>query len=261
MTIPNSYYEWGLNVAPLFLRGAGCCSCSVAQSRPTLCDPRLPCPSLSPRVCSNSCPLSWWCYPSIFSSYPQSFPAPGSFPMSLFFTSFGQSIGASASASVLLVNIPGWFPLGLTGIWSPCCPRDSQESSPAPQFERISSSVLSLLYGPNLTSVQVGSPHYTMDLAVYITFHSTLCGSCCVWKENGPTVVEVRISGLLLHQLVHPHLPVSWPPWVLHLRCLHLLHAGANSSEDLLWETADSFSDSSFSPGWGRGVGLSLYTL
>ena len=197
----------------------------------------------------------------LFSSYPQSFPAPGSFPMSLFFTSFGQSIGASASASVLLVNVPGWFPLGLTGIWSPCCPRDSQESSPAPQFERISSSVLSLLYGPNLTSVQAGSPHYTMDFAIYITFHSTLCGSCCVWKENGSTVVEVRISGLLLHLLVHPHLPVSWPPWVLHLRCLHLLHVGATSSEDLLWETADSFKDSSFCPSWGRGVGLSLYTL
>ena len=82
---------------------------------------RLPYPSLSPRVCSNSCPLSWWCHPTIsssitpFSSRPQSFPAPGSFPVSRLFTSGGQSIGASASASVLPMNIQDWFPLGLTG--------------------------------------------------------------------------------------------------------------------------------------------------
>ena len=83
---------------------------------------RLPCPSLSPRVYSNSCPLSQWCYPTMsssaapFSSCPQSFPASGSFPMSQLFPSGGQSIGASAS--VLPVNIQGWFPLGLTGLIS-----------------------------------------------------------------------------------------------------------------------------------------------
>ena len=82
---------------------------------------RLPCLSLSPKVCSNSCPLNWWCHPTIsssvapFSSCPQSFPASGSFPMSKLFASGGQSIGASASASVLPMNIQGWFPLGLTG--------------------------------------------------------------------------------------------------------------------------------------------------
>ena len=81
---------------------------------------RLPCPSLSPGVCSNSCPLSWSCYPTIsssvdpFSSCPQSVPTSRSFPMSRLFTSLGQSIGASASASVLPVNIQGWFLLGLT---------------------------------------------------------------------------------------------------------------------------------------------------
>ena len=64
----------------------------------------------------------------------------------------GQSIGASASASVFLMNIQGWFPLGLTSLIS-CCPRDSQESSLAPQFESISSLVLSFLYGPTLTSI------------------------------------------------------------------------------------------------------------
>ena len=82
---------------------------------------RPPCPSLSPRVYSNPCPLSWWCHPTIsssvtpFSSCPQSFPASESFPMSQLFASGGQSIGASASASVLPLNIQGWFPLGLTG--------------------------------------------------------------------------------------------------------------------------------------------------
>ena len=85
---------------------------------------RLPCPSPSPRACSNSCPSSQWCHPTIsssvasFSSCPQSFPASGSFPMSGLFASGGQSIGASASASVLLMNIQGWFPWGLTDLIS-----------------------------------------------------------------------------------------------------------------------------------------------
>jgi len=81
---------------------------------------RLPCPLLCPRVCSNSCPLSQWCQPtisssvSLFSSCLQSFPASGSFPVSWLFISGGQSIGASASPSVLPMNSQGWFPLGLT---------------------------------------------------------------------------------------------------------------------------------------------------
>ena len=76
---------------------------------------RLPCPSQCSGTCSNSCPLSWWCHPTIsslvvpFSSCLQSFPASGSFPMSRLFSSGGQSIGASASASVLPTNIKGWL--------------------------------------------------------------------------------------------------------------------------------------------------------
>ena len=83
---------------------------------------RLPCPSLSHRVCS--CPLGQWCHPTIsssvapFSSCLQSFPASGSFPMSWLFTSGGQSIGASALASVLLMTNQGWFPLAWTGLIS-----------------------------------------------------------------------------------------------------------------------------------------------
>ena len=79
---------------------------------------RLPCPSPSPGVYSNSCLLNWWCHPTIsssvvpFFSHLQSFSASGSIPVSQFFTSGGQSTGASASASVLPMNIQGWFPLG-----------------------------------------------------------------------------------------------------------------------------------------------------
>ena len=119
---------------------------------------RLPCSSLSPGVFSNSCPLSQWFHPAVsssavlLSSWPQSFQASGSFPVSQFFTSGGQSIGASASAAVHPMNIQGWFPWGLTGLISPC-PRDSQESSPSPQFKRINSSVPSFLYSPTLTSI------------------------------------------------------------------------------------------------------------
>ena len=79
----------------------------------------LPCPSWTPGAYSNSCLLSWWCHPTIsssvtpFSSCLQSFPASGSFQMSQSFTSGGQSIGVSVSASVLPMNIQDWFPLGL----------------------------------------------------------------------------------------------------------------------------------------------------
>ena len=85
---------------------------------------RLPCHLPTPRACSNSCPSSWWCHPIIsssvvpFSPCLQSFPAPGTFPMSQFFSSGGQTIQASASASVLPMNIQYWFPLELTGLIS-----------------------------------------------------------------------------------------------------------------------------------------------
>ena len=92
----------------------------------------------------------------------QSFPASGSFPMNQLFASGGQSIGASASASVLPVNIQGWFPLGWTDLLS-LLPKDSQESSPAPQSETISSSVLSLIYGPTLTPVHDYRKNHCFD--------------------------------------------------------------------------------------------------
>ena len=81
---------------------------------------RPPCPSPTPGASSNSCPLSWWCHPTIsssffpFSSHLQSFPASGSFPMSQFLTSGGQNTGVSASTSVLPMNTRDWSPLGWT---------------------------------------------------------------------------------------------------------------------------------------------------
>ena len=116
------------------------------------------CPPLSPWICSNSCPLSRWCQVTISSSvtrfsWPPSFSAPRSPPRSRLFESSGQSIGASASASVLPVNIQDWLPLGLTGlifllskglwrVFSRCFP-----------IWKHHFFVLSLLYGPTFTSL------------------------------------------------------------------------------------------------------------
>ena len=136
---------------------------------------RLPCPSPTPRACSNSCPLSRWCHPTIsssvvpFSSCLQSFPASGSFTMSQFFASGSQRNGVSASASVLPINIQDWFPLGWTG-WISLLSKalskvsqDSQESSPTPQFKSINSLVLSCFYSSTLTSIRDYWKNHSLD--------------------------------------------------------------------------------------------------
>ena len=118
---------------------------------------RPPCPSPTPRVYSNSCPLSQWCHPTIsssvvpFSSCLQSFPALGSFQMSQFFRSVGQSIGVSATASVLPMNIQGWFPLGWTG-WISLQSKGLSRvfSNTTVQKHPL---VLSFPYSPTLTSI------------------------------------------------------------------------------------------------------------
>ena len=118
---------------------------------------RPPCPSPTPRVHSDSHPSSQWCHPAIsssvvsFSSCPQSLPASESFPMSQLFAWGSQSTGFSALASFLPKNTRAdLLQNGLVG--SPCSPRDSQESSPTPQF-KINSSALSLLHSPILISI------------------------------------------------------------------------------------------------------------
>ena len=105
---------------------------------------RLPYPSLSPRICSNSCSLSQQCFPTIslsvipICSCHQSFPASGSFPVSHLFVSGVQSIRASASAPVLPMNIQSWFPLGLTGLIS----LQSKELSRVLQHHSLKASIL-----------------------------------------------------------------------------------------------------------------------
>ena len=113
---------------------------------------RPPCSLPTPWAYSNSCPLSQWCHPAISSSItpftcPQSFPASRSFPINLLFLSGGQSIGASASASVLLMYIQDWFPLELTGLISLL----SKGLSWFFSSTTINSSVLSLVCDPTLT--------------------------------------------------------------------------------------------------------------
>ena len=129
---------------------------------------RPPCPLPTPRVYSNSCPLSQWCHPTIsssvipFSSCLQSFPTSGNFPTGKIFTLGGQSIRVSASTSVPPMNTQDWSPLDRL-VGSPCSPRNSKESSPTPQFKSINSSVLSFLYSPTLTSIRDHWKNHNFD--------------------------------------------------------------------------------------------------
>ena len=122
---------------------------------------RLPCPSPTPRAHSNSCPWSRWCHPAIsssvipFSSCPQSLPASGSFQMNQFFASGGQSIGVSASASVLPMNIQAWSPWGLTG-WISLWSKGLSKS-----FFQYHSSKLSILLCSAFFIVQLSHPYMT----------------------------------------------------------------------------------------------------
>ena len=122
---------------------------------------RPPCPWPTPRDHPNPSPSSWWCHPVIssfvvpFSSCPQSFPASGSFQMSQLFASGGQSIGASASASVLPMNIQGWFPLGWTG-WISLLSKELSRVFSNTTVQRHQFLALSFLYSPTLTSMTTG---------------------------------------------------------------------------------------------------------
>ena len=129
---------------------------------------RLSCPSLSSKVCLISWPLSWWCHPAIsssvspFSSCLQSFLASGSFLMSQLFTSGGRSIGASALASVLPMNIQGWFSLGLTGLISLLSKGLSRvfSSTTVQEFKFFGAQPC---YGPTLTSVHDYWKNHSFD--------------------------------------------------------------------------------------------------
>ena len=146
----------------------GCSDMSNSLQPHGLQHARLPCPSPTPRACSNSCLSSRWYHPTIlssvipFSSCLQSFSASGSFPMSQFFASSGQSIGVQLQHQsfqwIFRIDfLYYWL------VWSLCNLRDSQESSPTPQFKSISSSVLSFLCSPTLTSIHDYWENYSFD--------------------------------------------------------------------------------------------------
>ena len=129
---------------------------------------RPPCPSPTPGVYSNSCPLNWWCHPTIsssvvpFSSRLQSFPVSGSFQMSQFFVSGGQSIGVSASASVFPMNIQDWFPLGWTG-WISLQSKELSRIFSTPQFKA------SILQCSSFFIVQLSHPYMTTGKTIALT--------------------------------------------------------------------------------------------
>ena len=157
---------------------------------------RLPCPSPPPRGCPGSCPLNRWCHPTnsssviLFSFCLQSFPASGSFPGSQLFTSGSQSIGASAS--VISMSIQGWFPLGLTGLISLLSTGLSRVFSSTTQFESLSSLVLSLLYGPALTSIQSGGG--IPQKQVSHLGSTELCALASVLQPCGPSYSPWSLS-------------------------------------------------------------------
>ena len=191
---------------------------------------RLPCPSLSPRVFSNSCPLNPWCYlitwPSgaLFSLCLQSFPASGSFQMSWLFISGGQSIGASALTSVLPMTLQGWFPLEWTGLISLQSKELSRVFS-STTIEIINSSVLSLLYGPSLKSI------HTTGKIIALT----------IWTFVG------KVISLLFNMLSRffmaflprsKHLLISWlwPPSAVILESKKIKYVSASTFSSLcLW--------------------------
>ena len=129
---------------------------------------RLPCPWQTSRACSNSCPSSRWCHPTILSSVIplssclQPFPESGSFPMSQFFASGGQTVGVSTSASVLPMNIQDWFPLGWTGWIS------LQSKGPSSLLQHHSSKV-SILWCSTFFMVQLAHPYMSTGKTIALT--------------------------------------------------------------------------------------------
>ena len=179
---------------------------------------RLPCPSLSPGVCSNSCPSSWWCSPTIsssvtpFSSCLQSFPESGSFPVSQFFISASQSIVASASASVLPMNIQGWFTHN-EAPFSLSCPAPSNPS----QLEALTPSAYAVTGGPRVNPAD--SRHIQRATANH---QVTSRLSFCSWFSRQRTVYlhDHHVSALSMlvsiffHGFLGPTIPTGIIEWL-----------------------------------------------
>ena len=165
-TFSSLFTDWGTGKK---LHSQSSCSVMSNSLQPHgLQHTRLPCPSPTPGACSNSHPSSQWCHPTISSSvvpvspWLQVFPASGSFPVSQFFTSGGQSIGVSALASVLPVNIQDLSPLGWT-VWISLQPKELSRVFSNTTFQKHHSSVLSFLYGLTLTSIHDYWKNHSFD--------------------------------------------------------------------------------------------------
>ena len=167
-----------------------------------LCNARLPCPSPTPRTCSNSHPLSQWWNPTIlfsiipFSSCLQPFPASGSFPMTQFFALGGQSIGDSASISVLPINVQNWS-LGWTGLISLQSKGLSRVFSNT-TVQKHPSSVLSFLYTPTLTSIHDQWKNHSLTTWIF--------------AGKAMSLLFNKLSRLVIALLPRSkHLLISWP--------------------------------------------------
>ena len=176
-------YSWKISIKSSFSSVAQ--SCPILLRTHELQHARPPCPSPTPRVHSDSHPSSQWCHPAIsssvvpFSSCPQSLPASESFPMSQLFTWGGQSTRISASASFPPKKCQGWSLSEWTG-WISCNPRDTQESSPTPQFKSIRSTELSFLYSPTLTSIHDYWKNITLTRRTFVSKVMSLFLICCL---------------------------------------------------------------------------------
>ena len=168
---------------------------SNSSQPPELQHARLLCPSLSPGVCSNSCPLIQWCHPTIssavapFSSCSQYFSASGSFPVNLLLIPGGQSIEASASAAVLPMNIQGWFPLGLTALYSLLF------SGVSSLLQHHSLPPSPILQQSACLMVQLSHPHMTTGKTIALTIW-TFAGKVMSLLFNMVSSVIYPVSGI-----------------------------------------------------------------
>ena len=180
---------------------------------------RLPCPSSIPRTHSNSCPSSRWCHPTISSSVVpissclQSFPASGSFPMSQFFALGGQSIGVSASASVLPMNVQDWFPLGLMGLMS------LQSKGLSKVFSNTSSKAAILWHSASFI-VQLSHPYMTTRKTIALsgqTFAGKVMSLLFNMLFRLVIVFLPRRKRLLISLLQSPSAVILEPPKMKYL--------------------------------------------
>ena len=185
---------------------------------------RLPCPSLSPGVCSDSCPLSWWCHPTISTSVA---PSPPAFNLSQHQGLF-QWVNSSHEVAKVLEFQPHhqsfrWifrtdFLLDWL-VWSPICPRDAQESSPTPQFRSINSSVLSFLYDPTLTSIHDYWKNHSFTRQTFVgkvmsLLFNMLSRLAIAFLPRSKCLLEVTILSCMHAQLLS-HVWLFTTPWTV----------------------------------------------